>query len=66
MKWFLVVYIFLNGDWVPGETMDGWAPHPMASYKECRRVQIQATGLQALLERSNPQAHWKRWECEQK
>lgn len=29
-KIFLVAFLFVNGQWVPGEFFDGWAPAELA------------------------------------
>ncbi len=39
MKTWLVVFILLNGQWVPGARVEGggWAPRAYASAEECER-----------------------------
>ena len=35
IKIFLVVFILINGEWVPGETIDGWGPVEYSTLDEC-------------------------------
>jgi hypothetical protein len=35
LKWWLSVFFFVNGGWVPGAEMQGWSPRPFATEQEC-------------------------------
>jgi hypothetical protein len=36
MQWWLSVFFFVNGAWVPGAQFDGWAPRAFATEQQCR------------------------------
>jgi hypothetical protein len=35
MTWWLSVFFFVNGAWVPGSDVDGWAPRAYDSEAHC-------------------------------
>lgn len=35
MSWWLSVFFFVNGQWVPGQTVDGWDPRPYPTESIC-------------------------------
>lgn len=35
MTWWLSVFFLIQGQWIPGSEIDGWAPRPYASETEC-------------------------------
>lgn len=35
MQWWLSVFFFINGSWVPGSEIDGWAPRAFPSETIC-------------------------------
>jgi hypothetical protein len=35
LKWWLSVFFFVNGSWIPGEDMPGWSSRPFATEQEC-------------------------------
>jgi hypothetical protein len=34
-EWWLSVFFFINGIWVPGDSIEGWASRPFASETVC-------------------------------
>lgn len=59
MEWWLNVFFLINGVWVPGETLDGWAPRSYPSEATCveRRIEAEANC------RANPLSYEARWFC---
>jgi hypothetical protein len=35
--YLLTVHLLINGQWVDGASVDGWAPRKVVSYVECER-----------------------------
>lgn len=35
MKWWLSVFFYVNGTWVPGADIEGWSPRVFPSESEC-------------------------------
>lgn len=35
LEWWLNVFFMINGIWVPGSELDGWAPRPYPSEEIC-------------------------------
>mgnify|MGYP001304285968 CR=1 FL=1 len=35
MSWWLSVFFFVNGHWVPGSSMEGWAPRSFPTEAMC-------------------------------
>lgn len=33
--WYLTVILFINGLWLPGETIDGWSATSYSTFEEC-------------------------------
>ena len=33
--WYLTVILFINGIWLPGETIDGWSATEHNTFEEC-------------------------------
>jgi len=64
MKYWLVVYIMINGAWIPGEQLEGWGPMAYESHERCLKNKARAEALQAELRAKNPRAHDKRFVCE--
>jgi hypothetical protein len=66
MKFLLVVYILINGDWIRGDDLesDGWSAMPYATEEQCLRSKARAEQIQADLKLSNPRAFDKRFVCE--
>lgn len=64
MKYWLVVYIMINGAWVPGEKLEGWGPVIYESEAGCLESKARAEALQSELQEINPRAYDKRFVCE--
>ena len=64
MEYLLVVYILMNGTWVRGDEIEGWASIPYSSEQICLERKASAEALQVELKTRNPQAYDKRFECE--
>ena len=68
--WFLVVVMFINGQWVPGEQFDGWAAmqvgEGVAGQVECDRKKERANGIQRDLEHRGLLATPKHFDCEER
>ena len=64
MEYLLVVYILMNGNWVRGDEIEGWASIAYASEQICLERKASAEALQVELKTRNPQAYDKRFECE--
>lgn len=64
MKYWLVVYIMINGAWVPGEELEGWGPVAYETKAGCLKSKTRAEELQDELQEVNPRAHDKRFVCE--
>lgn len=64
MKYWLVVYIMINGAWVPGEQVAGWGPVAYESEALCVESKGRAETLQGELRKVNPRAYDKRFACE--
>ena len=63
MKFLMVVYFLLDGQWVVGEASKGWGPVPYATEAACLASKARAETIQANLEQTNPRAVEKRFEC---
>ena len=66
MEFLLVVYILINGVWVPGEEVQGWGAMTYASEARCLESKARAEEIQADLKLKNPRAYDKRFACEAK
>ena len=63
MKYFMVVFFLLDGQWVEGEASKGWGPVPYATEDACLTSKARAEAIQANLQQFNPRAFEKRFEC---
>ncbi len=63
MKFLMVVYFLLDGQWVEGESSEGWGPVPYATEEACLASKARAEAIQANLKQTNPRALDKRFEC---
>lgn len=64
MKYLLVVYLLIEGSWVRGDTMEGWASIAYDSEALCIERKVAAEGFQRELKEQNPGAYEKRFDCE--
>jgi hypothetical protein len=64
MKFLFVVYILMNGVWIRGDDIDGWASMPHATMEACIAQKARADALQADLMQKSPTSHPKRFACE--
>jgi len=46
MKYLMVVYFLLDGQWVEGEPSEGWGPLPYATEEACLTSKARAEGIQ--------------------
>ncbi len=42
MKWWLSVFFLVNGHWVPGSDVDGWAPRAYDTEAHCMDRKVYA------------------------
>ncbi len=63
MKFLMVVYFLLDGQWVEGEASKGWGAVPYATEDACLTSNARAEAIQASLRQVNPRAVEKRFEC---
>ena len=64
MEYLFVVYLMINGAWVRGDEIDGWASLPVATIEECLERKTRAEEIHADLKRSDARAIDKRFDCE--
>jgi len=64
MKFLLVVFLLVNGEWVRGDTMEGWGSIEYATKSICMEKKDKAEEFQAQLEKNNPRAYKKKFVCE--
>ena len=64
MEYLLVVYFLMNGVWVRGDELEGWASIPYPVQELCLERKARAEEIHADLKRINPRAYDKRFECE--
>ncbi len=63
MKYLMVVYFLLDGQWVEGEASKGWGAVPYATEDACLTSKARAEDIQVNLKQTNPRALDKRFEC---
>ncbi len=63
MKFLLVVFFLIDGQWVQGEASKGWGPLPYESEAACLISKARADEIHANLIRVDPRALEKRFEC---
>lgn len=63
MKFLLVVFFLVNGQWVDGEAAEGWGPYPYETEAACRTGKIRAEEIYLRLKIVNPRTFEKRFEC---
>ncbi len=64
MEYLFVVYLMINGAWVRGDDIDGWASLPVATLEECLKRKARAEEIHADLIGSDTRAIDKRFDCE--
>ena len=64
MEYLLVVYFLMNGDWVRGDELEGWASRPYPTMEICLERKVRGEEIHADLKRVNPRAYDKRFACE--
>ena len=64
MKFLLVVFILMNGDWIRGDDLEGWGSVAYETEEICLERKARAEKLHIDLRRVNPRAHDKRFVCE--
>ncbi len=63
MKFLMVVFFLLDGQWVEGDPSEGWGAVPYATEEACLASKARAEDIQANLKQTNPRALDKRFEC---
>ncbi len=63
IKFLMVVFFLLDGQWVEGEASKGWGAFPYATEDACLASKARAEAIQANLKQTNPRAVEKRFEC---
>ncbi len=64
MKYLLVVYLLIEGSWVRGDSLEGWAAIAYDSEALCIERKVAAEDIQRGLKDQNPGAYDKRFDCE--
>ena len=65
MTYLFVVFILINGAWIQGDDIEGWASMPYGSLESCLDVMSRAEKIQEDLLVFNPKAHQKQFECQE-
>lgn len=63
MKFLLVVFFLLDGQWVRGEASQGWGAMAYATEEACLASKARAEAIHANLKLVDPRAIEKRFEC---
>ena len=63
MKFLLVVFFLLDGQWVRGEASKGWGAMAYATEEACLTSKARAEDIHANLKLVDPRAIEKRFEC---
>ena len=63
MKYLLVVFFLLDGQWVQGEASKGWGAFPYETEEACLESKVRAEAIHVSLKQVNPRARDKRFEC---
>ncbi len=66
MKYLLVVFLLMQGEWVRGDTLEGWGSIGYPSLEACEKSKSRAEAIQTGLERYNSRAYQKRFACEKR
>ena len=64
MKFLLVVFILMDGNWVRGDEIEGWGSVRYPSEQRCHESKTRAETIQLDLKVKNPHAFDKRFVCE--
>lgn len=64
MKYLLVVFILINGEWVRGDDLEGWSAISYETLDRCLESKKRANEIQLNLKRINARAFEKRFVCE--
>lgn len=64
MKFLLVVFVLVQGDWVRGDDLEGWGSVAYPTEEVCLQRKARAEQLHIDLIRANPRAYDKRFVCE--
>ena len=65
MTYLFVVFLLINGVWVQGDDIEGWASMPYESLESCLDAMSRAEKIQEDLLVFNPKAHQKRFEFQE-
>ena len=63
MKYLLLVFFLLDGDWVQGDKNKGWGAIAYDSEIACLESKARAEGIHTQLKLTNPRAIEKRFDC---
>lgn len=63
MKTLFIVYILINGFWIPGDMIDGWGSINYETEERCLERKLYADKLQAELKQQEPKIYDKKFEC---
>ena len=63
MKYLLVVFLLLDGQWKEGEASKGWGAFPYETEEACLTGKARAEAIHVKLKQVNPRALEKRFEC---
>ena len=63
MKFLMVVFFLLDGQWVAGEASEGWGPMSYETEEACLTSKARAGSIQESLKQTNPRSVEKRFEC---
>ncbi len=65
MKFLLVVFLLVNGEWVRGDTMEGWGSIEYPNKQICLEKKAKAEKYQKELAEKSPRAYKKKFACEE-
>ena len=63
MKFLLLVFFLFDGQWVKGDPAEGWGSYPYETESACLIAKLRAEQIFVKLQRVNPRAIEKRFEC---
>jgi len=63
MKFLLVVFFLMDGQWVEGEAAKGWGPMPYETEEACLASKARAETIHETLKQTNSRSIDKRFEC---
>ena len=63
MKYLLVLFFLVDGQWVEGDPAEGWGPYSYQTESACLIAKLRAEEIFTRLQLVNPRAIEKHFEC---